>query len=163
MPGREDGRRALTPGIWTELWKRKGKMIAHELSDLRRARIADLVRVFEDNSAFECNLSDVEGKGEKPGLCRKGVSGRENKLDEISGMDTKLMLPCRTPTKTCPRDGITTEVNHSHVRSHLTSDPDMERGRTGRRVSSARRPLEMPLERRRRKRGRRIIVLAGRR
>ena len=125
---------------------------AHELNDLRRARIADLVRVFEDNSAFECDLSDVEGKGEKPGLCRKGISGRENKLDEVTGMDTKLMLPCRTPTKTCPRDGITTEVNHSHVRSHLTSDPD-----------SARRPLEMPLERRRRKRGRRIIVLAGRR
>ena len=38
---------------------------AHELGDLRRARIANLVLVFEDNSAFECNLSDVEGKGGK--------------------------------------------------------------------------------------------------
>ena len=136
---------------------------AHELGDLRRARIANLVLVFEDNSAFECNLSDVEGKGEKPGLSRKGRGSRENKLDEVTGMDTKLMLPCGTPTKTCPWDGITTEVNHSHVRGHLTSDPDMERGRTRRRVSGARRPLEMPFKRRRRKRGRRIIVLAGRR
>ena len=104
---------------------------AHELSELCRARIANLVLVFEDNSAFECNLSDVEGKGEKPGLSRKGRGSRENKLDEVTGMDTKLMLPCRTPTETGPRDGITTEVNHRHVRSHLTSDPDMERGRTG--------------------------------
>jgi len=136
---------------------------AHELSDLRRARIADLVRVFEDNSAFECNLSDVEGKGKEPGLSRKGRGGRENKLDEVTGMETELMLPCGTPTKTCPWDGITAEVNHSHVRGHLTSDPDMESGRTGRRVRSARRPLEMPFKRRRRKRGRRVIVLADRR
>ena len=141
----------------------EGQNDAYNLSDLRRARIADLVRVFEDNSAFECNLSDVEGKGEKPRLCRKGISGRENKLDEIAGMDTKLMLPCSTPTKTCPRNSITTEINHSHVRSHLTSDPDMERGRVRRRFSRALRPLEMPLERRRRERGRRVIVFAGRR
>jgi len=136
---------------------------AYELSNLCRARITDLVRVFEDNATFEGHLSDVEGKGEKPGLCRKSFGGRENKLDEVTGMDTELMLPCGATTKTCPWDGITTEVNHSHVRGHLTSDPNMERGRAGRRVGGARRPLEMPFKRRRRKRGRRIIVLADRR
>ena len=136
---------------------------AHELSDLCRTRISDLVWVFEDNTPFEGNLGDIEGEGEIPGLCRKGLSGRKNKLDEITGVDTELMLPGGTSTKTCPWDSVTTEVNHRHVRGHLTSDPNMERWRRGRRISGTRRPLEMPFKRRRRKGGRRIIVLADRR
>jgi len=136
---------------------------AHELSDLCCTRIADLVWVFEDNATFEGNLSDIKGKGEIPGFGRKGLSGRENELDEVTGMDTELMLPCGAPTETCPWDGVTTEVNHRHVRGHLTSDPNMEGWRIGRRVGGARRPLEMSFKRRRRKRGRRIIVFADRR
>ena len=109
---------------------------AHELRDLCRARIADLVRVFKDNPAFECYLSNVEGEGEKATVCGIVISGRKDKLDEVTGMDAELMLmlPCGTPTKTGPWDGVTTEVNDRHVRSDLTGDPDMKRWRSGRRV-----------------------------
>ena len=99
---------------------------AHKLSDLRSTRIADLVLVFEDYPALKGNLSDVEREREKATLCRKVISGWKDKLDEIAGMDTKLMLPCRRPTKTCPRDGITSEINYCHVRCNLTCDPNME-------------------------------------
>ena len=136
---------------------------AHKLRDLCRARIADLVRVFKDNPAFKCYLSDIEGEGEKATVCGIIIGGRENKLDEVTGMDTELMLPCGTPTKTGPWDGVTTEVNDRHVRSYLTGDPNMKRWRIGRRVGGARRPLEMSFKRRRRKRSGRIIVLADRR
>ena len=136
---------------------------AHELRDLCRARIADLVRVFKDNPAFECYLSNVEGEGEKATVCGIVISGRKDKLDEVTGMDAELMLPCGTPTKTGPWDGVTTEVNDRHVRSDLTGDPDMKRWRSGRRVGGARRPLEMSFKRRRHKWSGRLIVLADRR
>ena len=48
---------------------------AHELSDLCRARVADLVRVFKDNLAFKGYLSNIEGEGEKATVCGIVISG----------------------------------------------------------------------------------------
>ena len=89
----------------------------------------------------------------------------KTKLDEVAGMDAELMLmlPGGTPTKAGPWHGVTTEVNDRHVRSDLAGDPDVKRGRIGRRVGGARRPLEMSFKRRRHKWSGRLIVLADRR
>ena len=88
---------------------------------------------------------DVEGEGEKATLGWVLFSCREDELYEVTGMETELMLPHGTTAKAGPWDGITTEINHRHVRSYLAGDPNMKGWRRGRRVGSARGPLEMPL------------------
>ena len=50
------------------------------------------------NLHSKCNLSNVEGEGEVSTVCRIILGGREGKLDEITGVDAELMLPCGTPT-----------------------------------------------------------------
>ena len=73
------------------------------------------------------------------------------------------MLPHGATAKAGPRDGITTEINHRHVRSYLAGDPNMKGWRRGRRISSARGPLEMPFKRRRSEWSGLIVVLPDRR
>ena len=43
----------------------------------RRFRIADLIRVFKDNTAFKCNFSNVEGEEEVSTVCRIIFGGRQ--------------------------------------------------------------------------------------
>eukprot|EP00434_Breviolum_minutum_P044361 symbB.v1.2.039612.t1/scaffold6681.1/size16222/1 len=65
---------------------------AHDLRDLCGTRIADLIRVFKDNPAFKCYLSNVKGEGEVSTVCWIIISGREGKLDEITGMGCHYTL-----------------------------------------------------------------------
>ena len=103
-------------------------------------RVSNLIRIFEDNAAFKYYLNDVEGEGEKAILGWVLFSCREDELYEVTGMETELMLPHGTTAKAGPWDGITTEINHRHVRSYLAGDPNMKGWRRGRRVGSARGP-----------------------